>query len=201
MKGTVRIISGTLRGKVIPFLNSRFGDADITPQKVKGALFSILGEHLYGKVFFDLYSGSGQVGFEALSRGAETVIFNESDRFRYSFIKDFLQTSGFMQKSLILNMQAFDALKKISGKGINADIIFIDPPYEKIKGDADSYKSIIEKIDKSGVLKPDGVIVVQHFSSNNLPELYSDYVRSSLKKYGTTSLSVYNSISKTNLPA
>lgn len=193
MKGTVRIISGTLRGKVIPFLNSRYGDADITPQRVKGALFSMLGEHLDGKVFIDLFSGSGQMGFEAMSRGADTVVFNEADRSRFNFINEFASSLNLEFKPVILNMKAVDALSHVASRGLKADIIFIDPPYEKVKGEAGSYNIIIEKISESGVLKQDGVIVVQHFSSNLLPDQCSVYIRTGLKKYGTTSLSVYMS--------
>lgn len=191
MKGTVRIISGIMRGRIIPFRNSRYGDADITPQKVKGALFSMLGEQLSGKVFIDLFCGSGQVGIEAISRGAEYVILNEADRSRYIFVRNFIQTINAEHKTIILNMKAFDALKDIAGRKIKADIIFIDPPYEKVKGESGLYSSIIENIGEAGVLRPDGVIAVQHFSSNILPERCSVYARSSTKKYGTTSLSLY----------
>jgi 16S rRNA (guanine(966)-N(2))-methyltransferase RsmD len=191
VKGTVRIISGTLRGKVIPFLNSRYGDADITSQKVKGALFSMLGEHLNGKVFVDLFSGSGQIGVEALSRGADLVVFNESDRSRFRFIKDFADAIRTENNSIILNMMAEDALKYISARGIKADIIFVDPPYEKVKGTAYSYSSIIEIIGETGVSEKDGIIVIQHFTSNILPERCSVFTRSSIKKYGTTSISLY----------
>lgn len=191
MKGTVRIIAGRFRGKVIPFQNSSYGDADITPQKVKGALFSIIGEQLHGRIFVDLFSGSGQIGFEAVSRGADTVIFNEADRSRYNFIREFSGKLSEEQETVVLNLKASDALRYIKDRGISADIIFIDPPYEKIKGEADSYNTIINGISESGVLNPGGVIVVQHFSSNSLAENCSGYKRISLKKYGTTSLSVY----------
>ncbi len=200
MKGTVKIIAGKYRGKIIPFLNSRYGDADITPQKVKGALFSILGEHLEGKVVIDLFSGSGQIGIEALSRGADSVIFNEDDRSRYSFIRDFIKSINASEKAIILNMKADEALVKIAGREIMADIVFIDPPYEKVKGEAGVYNSIIEKINETGVLKNDGVIIVQHFSSNILPDKCSSYTRSSIKKYGTTSLSVYSADLISNQP-
>jgi len=191
VKGTVRIIAGTLRGKVIPFLNSRYGDADITSQKVKGALFSILGEHLNGKVFIDLFSGSGQIGVEALSRGADLVVFNEYDRSRFSFIKHFVDSIRTENKPIILNMKAEDALKYISARGIKADIIFVDPPYEKVKGTIYSYSSIIEIIGETGVSEKDGIIVIQHFTSNILPERCSIFTRSSIKKYGTTTISLY----------
>ena len=191
--GTVKIISGTLRGKKIPFLNSKYGDADITSQKVKGALFSMLGERLYGKVFVDLFSGSGQIGFEAISRGAQEVIFNEADRSRFSFIKEFASSLHADIKPLFLNMKAADALRYVSGKGIKADIIFIDPPYEKIKGEAESYGSIINVIEECGIMAAGGVVIIQHFSKNVLHESYGSFSLVSCKKYGTTTLSVYSS--------
>ena len=62
----IRVIAGKFRGKIIPFDNSKFDEADITPQRVKGAVFSILGEDLHGLIFLDMFAGSGQMGFEAI---------------------------------------------------------------------------------------------------------------------------------------
>jgi len=193
VKGTVRIIAGSMRGKAVPFINNKFGDADITPQKVKGAIFSMLGENLEGKIFVDLFAGSGQIGFEAASRGASQVIFNETDRTRFAFIREFAASSGVDKSAVILNMKAGAALTYLSGRGIKADIIFADPPYEKIKGAADSYVKIIEDIADSGTLSDNGIIVIQHYSANALPGLCSGFTRVSLKKYGTTSLSLFMS--------
>src|SRR3990172_4106761 len=86
----IRIIAGGLKGRVIPFSNKKFDDADITPQKVKGAVFSMIGEWLEGKGFLDLYAGSGQIGLEALSRGADPVVLNEPDARRFHFITSYL---------------------------------------------------------------------------------------------------------------
>jgi len=62
---TVRVIAGSHRGRIIPFSNRDFGNADITPQKVKSAVFSIIGEWLSDETFLDLFAGSGQIGIEA----------------------------------------------------------------------------------------------------------------------------------------
>ena len=122
---------------------------------------------------------------------ADLVVFNESDRSRFRFIKDFADAIRTENNSIILNMMAEDALKYISARGIKADIIFVDPPYEKVKGTAYSYSSIIEIIGETGVSEKDGIIVIQHFTSNILPERCSVFTRSSIKKYGTTSISLY----------
>ena len=192
MKGTIRIISGSMKGRAIPFNMSKFKDAEITSQKVKGALFSIIGENLQDKTFVDLYSGSGQIGFEALSRKCAMAVFNERDRSRFEFIKNFITQSGIIDKTLVLNLSAKAALKLISDRGIKADFIFLDPPYNKETGGAALYDPILTDVVKSGVLKENSEIVIQHFSGNELSEYCGELMKTDTKKYGTTSLSIYH---------
>ncbi len=194
MKGTIRIIAGQMKGRAIPFNTSKFIDAEITPQKVKGALFSILGENLDGKTFVDLYSGSGQIGFEALSRKCSQVVFVEKDRFRFEFIKNFITSSGNGERAIVLNLNAKAALKLISERGIKADVVFLDPPYDKGKGATGLYDPILNDIQGSQILKEDSEIIIQHFSANELPETCSGFKKLETKKYGTTSLTIYNYI-------
>jgi len=192
VKGTIRIISGLMKGKVIPFNVSKFSDAEITPQKVKGALFSIIGENLQGKTFIDLYSGSGQIGFEALSRNCSFVILNEKDRFRFNFIRDFIVQTGNSDRSLILNLNAKSALKYISERKVKADIVYLDPPYDKEKGSTGFYDPILKDLCVSEILHENSEIIVQHYSANELPESCGDLTKSAVKKYGSTSLSIYH---------
>ena len=91
---TIRVIGGSLKGKNIPFDNNKYDQADISPQKIKGAVFSILGEELSGQIFLDLFAASGQIGIEACSRGAEKVVFNELEKKRYFFIKNIISNFG-----------------------------------------------------------------------------------------------------------
>lgn len=191
MKGTIRIISGLMKGRVIPFNTGRFNSADITPQKVKGAIFSIIGEYLQGKTFVDLFSGSGQIGIEALSRGASPVVLNEKDRFRFEFIKDFLIKNRLLDRVTLLNLSAKSAIKRLWDKGVRADFIFIDPPYSKEEGTVNTYNEIISHITNFDILHEDSVIIIQHFSANELPEKCYEFAKSSVKRYGSTSLSIY----------
>lgn len=191
MKGTVKIISGNMRGRIIPFDNKKFSDADITPQKVKGALFSMLGEELHGRVFIDLFSGSGQMGLEALSRWCDKAVFVEKDRDRFMFIRKAIELTGNIEKSVLYNMDYASAIKRMSDSGIKGDIVFADPPYVKSSSGIDEYKVILEKIFESGILNDNGIIAVQHFTDNTLPESAAGFTRKALKKYGTTSVSVY----------
>ncbi|HOK00862.1 MAG TPA: 16S rRNA (guanine(966)-N(2))-methyltransferase RsmD [Spirochaetota bacterium] len=190
MKHTIRVISGNLKGRVIPFL-SKFPDADITPQKVKGALFSILGEDLSGDIFFDLFSGSGQIGIEALSRGASKVIFNEKDKARYSFIKEYIQEHSLKDNSLILPLTWQRAIDFVKKNGITVDIVFADPPYIKDKKSDDFYTSLVSTISQANILSQDGVVIVQHFTMNKLAQDCKLLHLVESKKYGTTTLSIY----------
>ncbi len=191
MKGTIRIISGLMKGRAIPFNTGKFNDAEITPQKVKGAIFSILGENLDGKTFIDLYSGSGQIGIEAISRNCLMAVMVERDKFRFEFIKKFISASGNIEKTIVLNLEAKAALKYLAARGVKADIVFLDPPYDKEKGPTVFYDQILGDIHKSEILKDDSEIIIQHYSANELSEVCGDLIKTDTKKYGTTSLSIY----------
>ncbi len=180
-----------MKGRAIPFNMNKFKDAEITSQKVKGALFSIIGENLQDKIFVDLFSGSGQIGIEALSRKCSMAVFNEKERARFEFIKDFVVQSGNSERALVLNLNAKSALKFIFDRGIKADFIFLDPPYDKETGGAALYDPILMDVIKSGILKESSEVVIQHFSGNELSESCGDLKRSDVKKYGSTSLSIY----------
>jgi 16S rRNA (guanine966-N2)-methyltransferase len=187
----LRIIAGTMKGRLIPFDNRKFDNADITPQKVKGAIFSMIGEWLHGKGFLDLYAGSGQIGIEALSRGADPVVFNETDTRRFHFIRSCLEELGIAPEPVLLKLPAAKALEVLRDRNNRFNYIFLDPPYLKTKESAGHYHEIIEKIVACGVLAGDGEIIIQHFSGNIISEEVGPYQIKTTKKYGKTSLSVY----------
>ena len=187
----IRIMAGDLKGRVIPFENRRFDDADITPQKVKGAIFSMAGEWLHGRPFLDLYAGSGQIGLEALSRGASPVVFNEPDPARCRFIRSCIESFGPLPSARVLNLAAEKALAFLHGEGAVFDFIFLDPPYNKDKGADGTYGDIIETIGSLGLLSPGGEIIVQHYSGNTLDVAAGRLSVKSVKRYGKTTLTVY----------
>ena len=193
MKGTVRVIAGRLKGRAIPFINRRFDNADITPQKVKGALFSMLGESLGGLVFLDLYAGSGQIGIEALSRGCALAVLNEFNRQRYSFFREFLEQVCSGDEFLALNMKASSALKILQAKDIRPDIIFLDPPYDRNRAGGSIYRFLLEALSAPGLAADNALVVVQHFSKNELPVEAGRFRNRFTRVYGTTSLSLYES--------
>lgn len=187
----IRVIAGEMKGRLIPFNNRKFDDADITPQKVKGALFSMIGEWLHGRGFLDLFAGSGQIGIEALSRGADPVVFNETDKKRHQFIKSYLEGIGLDRIPLVLSLPADKALGFLKSKGQNFDYIYIDPPYVKIKEGVSSHHLIVRAIADSGILSGNGGIIIQHFSRNAMDKEIGPYYLRMTKIYGNTALSVY----------
>ncbi|HPV42866.1 MAG TPA: RsmD family RNA methyltransferase [Spirochaetota bacterium] len=190
--GGIRVIAGSLKGRVIPFDNRKFDNADITPQKVKGAIFSMIGEWLNGRGFLDLFAGSGQIGIEALSRGADPVVFNEIDKKRHYFIKSYLDSLGLGKQPLVLNLSADRALTFHKSRGHVFDYIFLDPPYVKAKEGISYHRELISMISESGVLSGDGEIIIQHFSGNAMEEEIGPYRLEGTKIYGKTALSVYS---------
>jgi 16S rRNA (guanine966-N2)-methyltransferase len=185
----MRVISGKFRNVDVPFINDKFDDANTTPQMVKKALFTMLGEDLTGKSFLDLYACSGQIGIEALSRGANPVVMNELDKKRFQFIWTAAERFK-TDDCLLLNFHSFRCLRYIESKKMTFDFIFADPPYPDPKDGADAYLRILDEISKYNALKPDGRIIMQHHEKvklNNHPA----FIYTGTKSYGRNSLSFF----------
>ncbi|HOT44421.1 MAG TPA: RsmD family RNA methyltransferase [Spirochaetota bacterium] len=190
--GGIRVTAGALKGRLIPFDNRKFDDADITPQKVKGAIFSMIGEWLNGKGFLDLFAGSGQIGIEALSRGADPVVFNDTDYKRVQFMKACLDGFGLEKVPLVLNLSADRALAFLKSRGHTFDYIFLDPPYVKAREGVSYHRELVKAIADSGVLSEKGEIIIQHFSGNTMDGGIGPYHHKATKVYGKTALTVYS---------
>ena len=187
----MRIISGTLKGRKIPNV---FNVKDVNPSSdmIKGALFSILGDEINNKIFCDLYAGTGNIGFEALSRGADTCIFVES--FKKMILLIGKTANEFKVK---------DKVKTICGDVINLinknfletylpDIIFLDPPYE-LRLSGKTLEAIAGAVSyRSHDYRP--LIIVQHDKKEILQNRYDDYFLTKEKIYGRSALSFYENI-------
>lgn len=187
----MRVIAGMLKGIDIPFVNEKYNNANITPQKVKEALFSILSGEIAGKTFLDLYSCSGQVGIESLSRGAGYAVFNEIDDRRYKFIKSQIERLNLQEHSGLYRYHSFRCLRYLHNKNQLFDYIFIDPPYIKRKGDDKIYREIFDEIARYPVLSDGGKIIIQHFADNDIMEEYNNFCLIDSRTYAKNSLSFY----------
>ena len=122
----LRIITGTAKGKKLKTLE---GEATRpTSERIKEAIFSAIQFDLEGRRILDLFAGSGQMGLEALSRGAESVMFIDSAREAIEVVKENARATGFFDRSRFLVSDYRNYIRKASGKE-SFDLVFIDPPY------------------------------------------------------------------------
>ncbi len=139
-----------------------------------------------------MFSGTGQIGLEALSRGASLVVFNDSDRNRYQFVKDIVHIWELSGRSLHYNIDAARCIKTCGERGVVFDVVFCDPPFEKIADIPAMYSKILQAISDSSIINEDSVILVQHYHTNIMPERIGRLIKKDTRKYGTNSLSIYN---------
>ena len=176
----MRVVGGSERGRQ---LKAPTGSAvRPTSDKVKQALFNILGERVEGAVFLDLFAGAGGIGIEALSRGAERVMFVDASRDSLSVVKQNIEELGFRSRAEALLSQAELFLKKPSGP---YDIVFLDPPY------AEKMQPLLELLGCAGILKHDSIVVAEHFRKQPLPENAGGLTRYRETRYGDTVLAFY----------
>lgn len=175
----MRVITGTARGKKLKALEGL--DVRPTSDKVKEAIFSIIQFDIPGTNVLDLFSGSGQLGIEALSRGASHCVFVDKSKASYELTKENVSSCGFLNKSRILNMNSFEYLA-VGKKGI--DIALLDPPYHQ-----GLVLAAIEKIER--LLNDNAIVVCEHESEVTLPDSIGNLRLSKRYKYGKIALTVY----------
>jgi 16S rRNA (guanine966-N2)-methyltransferase len=189
----VRISGGGLKGRKIGSRKAFRGKAGDelrpTSAKVREAIFDILRNDIAGAIFLDLYAGTGTVGFEALSRGAEKTYLIEANPVRLRALNETIATLGVGGKASSLRDEALRFLEKVSGSGLRFDIIFADPPYA-----SQEIEKILPFIDLHDVLRPGGCLIVEHPSRKT-----ATFVLQSLKlvknyRYGDTSLTLYRKV-------
>lgn len=150
----MRVISGSARGKK---LNSLQGDLTRpTLDRVKEALFNILQFRIRNSVILDLFSGSGALAIEALSRGAKFAILCDNSKEAIKIIKQNLEETRLIDKAQIICSDYMDTLKKITNQKIKFDIIFLDPPYK-----SNYLENTINSIIKNELLQEDGIIILE----------------------------------------
>lgn len=123
----MRIIAGRFKGTGLPSSHSRH--VRPTTDRVREAVFSILGSVVEGAAVLDLFAGTGAMGFEALSRGARFSVFVDSDQKAVRSLKEAARILGVQNQTMILGLSATQALRKLRNGGEVFDVVFLDPPY------------------------------------------------------------------------
>lgn len=179
----MRVIAGRLRGATIR--TPRTTSVRPTYDRVRESLFSIIEPRLSGARVLDLYAGSGSLGIESLSRGAISVTFVEIDRKVASVVRGNLDRLGLSGDGRVIGG---DALSLLDGSmpGAPFDLVFVDPPYG-----AGLAVRTLRSISLAGVLEESALVIVEHETAADIPEVEGRLTRYRLERYGSTSVGFY----------
>ncbi|MDD6034102.1 MAG: 16S rRNA (guanine(966)-N(2))-methyltransferase RsmD [Oscillospiraceae bacterium] len=175
----MRVITGTARGRKLQTLEGM--DVRPTTDMVKEAVFSIIHFRLPYANVADVFAGSGQMGIEALSRGAKKATFVDNARASLDVIRQNLQTTGFTRQSKVL---ADDAVSFLAHAVEKYDIIFLDPPYNQGYGE-----KLLPLL--AGPLADDGIVLFEHSRDEQLPDRAEGLVKKKDYRYGKIIVSSY----------
>ncbi|MFV0516834.1 MAG: 16S rRNA (guanine(966)-N(2))-methyltransferase RsmD [Aminipila sp.] len=177
----MRIIAGDLKGRR---LATPIGDkVRPTSDKVKEAIFSMISDTYYDEVVIDLFAGTGNLGIEAISRGAKHCYFGDKSKESLSLIRENINTCKVQDQATILAGDFETVLKRIPQK---AQIIFLDPPYKD-----NLMVNCIELIDQLDLLTEEGYIIAEHSLDEKLPEQIGKFEMIKEKRYGKIAVSIY----------
>ena len=155
-----------------------------TTEKVREAVFSMIREWIPGACVLDIFAGSGAMGLEALSRGAEKCWFSELNRQNFRVLLGNIDNCRAGEKSMAMNCDFKAAIARINNR---LDIVILDPPYEHL----DYYPQAIGLLEEKGLLDEGSIVVAEHLYDNKLSDSYGRLTRIKEKKYGSIGVDVY----------
>ena len=157
-----------------------------TTEKVKEALFSMISGNLYDAVCVDLFSGTGNLGLEALSRGAKKCYFADNSRASLELTKRNIAMCRAGEHSVVIAGDYERVLNQIAAKGEKIDIFFLDPPYKK-----GLYERCFELIKEFEILGDEGIIIAEHNSKDEFPEEFHGFTKLKDRTYGHIGITIY----------
>lgn len=177
----MRVIAGKYRSRKLKSLEGQ--DTRPTLDRVKESLFNILGKRVLEAQVLDLFSGSGSLGIEALSRGAKFAVLNDKSPAAIEIIQDNVEAFALEDDTGVMCQDAFAAIDILANAKMHFDLIFLDPPY-----DAQLYAPVLQKIRDRGILAPEGMIICEHRKGSgfDVPCEYRIYDR---RTYGRSTIS------------
>lgn len=169
----MRVIAGKARSlplKSVDDLGTR-----PTQDRTKETLFNVIGNYVYDSMFLDLFSGSGAIGIEALSRGASKAYMVENNRKALGFIEHNLNFTKLSEDAVVMKCDVMEALSKLQKDSVKFDIIFMDPPYNKMLE-----KQVLIFLSKSALIDKSSMIIIE--ASNETDFSYLDELGFSIIK-------------------
>ena len=177
----MKIVSGIYGGRPLKTLEGK--TTRPTSDKVRGAVFNMIGPYFEGGRVLDLYGGSGGLSIEAVSRGMSSAVLVERDRKAQAVITENIQMTKEVSKFQLLKMEADRALEQVKGP---FDLVFLDPPYAKEQIVAD-----IEKMAERNLFSQEVMVVCETDKSVELPEEIACLGIWKEKIYGISKVTVY----------
>ncbi|QST01474.1 16S rRNA (guanine(966)-N(2))-methyltransferase RsmD [Pontibacillus sp. ALD_SL1] len=181
----MRVIAGEHKGRQLQPVPHRLTRP--TTDKVKEALFQMIGPYFDGGVCLDLFAGSGGLGIESLSRGMDKSIFVDKHPKAVATIYDNLKTLKLEDHAEVYKNDAYRAIKAAGKRGLRFDLVFLDPPYDKF-----SYQELIDSMLEHSVVHEGTTIVCEHSSEQSLPDSLGPFKRFRHETYSSIiSISLY----------
>jgi len=180
----MRVIAGTAKG--FRLVAPRGMVTRPTADRVKEAVFNILAPRVSKAGFLDLYAGSGAMGIEALSRGAQFAIFIESAGLAIKTLRQNLQHTRLAERARVLNMDVMKALSILAAENISFDLAYIDPPYKQ----GIAFNALIA-IGKIRLLVPGGLVLTEVGRREEMAEKVGPMRKIRVAAYGDTAIHIY----------
>jgi len=179
----LRIIAGARRGKIIEAPKGL--DTRPTLDRVKESLFGMLQFDIPGAKVLDLFAGSGGLGLECLSRGADLAVFCDASKESAAIIRRNIEATNFQSKSILYPMDYTTAIREAKRRGFCFDIVFLDPPYASAL-----YDPAIEALIEADLLSERAILSVEH-APEHPPRPVPGFPEADLRKYGKVALSIF----------
>jgi 16S rRNA (guanine966-N2)-methyltransferase len=180
----MRVISGRRKGRVLYSPQGRF--IRPTSEKIKKFIFDYVGESVQDAVILDLYSGTGNLSIEALSRGAKFAVLLDNSAKAIQLIYRNLELTNFLAQSRIVRQDALRYLKKAIQQKNQFNLIFADPPYF-----VNSYQNVIEYAGRDDLLQKGGFFILEHSSKDKVDASSTVLTLEKTKIFGDTAVSVF----------
>lgn len=181
----MRVISGIAKGhrlKAVPGRGTR-----PTSDRVKEAIFSMVGPYFDNEVVLDLFAGTGSLGIEALSRGCKKAVFVDRKRESIATIRNNLDSTGLAEAAECYQMTADRAIKWLQKQRMSFNLLFIDPPYRLKEMD-----ELLLAMVQGGIVRSGATIVLEHDKEHEYPEQVQALSLTKQAVYGNTALSLYS---------
>jgi pantetheine-phosphate adenylyltransferase/16S rRNA (guanine(966)-N(2))-methyltransferase RsmD len=179
----VRIVGGTARGRRLEA--PRGSHTRPTADRVRQSIFDTLGQFFDGGAVLDLYAGSGAMGLEALSRGAERAVLVDRDREAVRCCRNNATALGLAARVEVLPVDVAAAVERLAARGQRFDLVFVDPPY------AEGPEAALAALDAAGIVAPGGRVVAEHDRRHPPPDRAGLLSRTDRRTFGDTAVSFY----------